>query len=601
MGGSLAHVALAALTALSWLGLGTVLLRPAGPTGDRALDGLNRLGAGAVGFALLTAAAGLGGLARTSVYVPVFVVSAAAGAVAARRLASGARLPSFRSWPRWELALVGLVAVYVLVDVLATAAPISSQDALNYHAAAPAIFERTHSIGELSWSWATYQPFTVEMLMLDGNLLWDYVQGAYAPLLLALAALATVATAAERLAGRSVAVLAAAIFFAQPFMAWAATSTFVEPALAFVLALAAWNLARFIREGSIASLVLAGVFAGAGAGIKYVGVATAAALVLGGALAARKRLDRRAALAFGLPALLVALPWYAKNAIQTGDPFFPLLRGGPNAASEESRRQILEGYGAGRGPLDALLLPFRLLAKGDLFDRGDFVSPLYLMFAPLALLNRPARRTASVVLVASALYVGAWFLSSQQARYLLPLTAPLAVLAAVGILAVAARGPLGRLAAVTVTAAALVAGLGITAVYASQFAPVVAGRTSADAFLARKASYYEGARWLNDHLPADARVLYEGGTLYVDRDVQSWTLEALPKDAGRAETRRFFARLRPTHVAVASTSLQRVEQLRYVGARPLARVVVHQVYSRTRDELGPPETMLVFTVAGSAR
>jgi len=49
-----AHVALAAASALAWLGAGSLVLAPLGRSSDRALDGLSRLGAGAVALALLT-------------------------------------------------------------------------------------------------------------------------------------------------------------------------------------------------------------------------------------------------------------------------------------------------------------------------------------------------------------------------------------------------------------------------------------------------------------------------------------------------------------------------------------------------------------------
>ena len=75
---------------------------------------------------------------------------------------------------------------------------------------------------------SSYEPFTVQMLVLDGFLLWDSVQGAFTPFLLALVAVAAVAGAAERIAGRTVALLAAAVFAAQPLMLWEATSTFIE-------------------------------------------------------------------------------------------------------------------------------------------------------------------------------------------------------------------------------------------------------------------------------------------------------------------------------------------------------------------------------------
>jgi hypothetical protein len=594
---ALVHIALAGVTALAWLGAGSLLLRPLPQSGDRLLDALNRIGAGAAGWALATFLVGLAGLLYAWLFIPATALAAAAGAVEARRLLQGVRLPAVRAWPWWERLLVGLVSVYVVVDIVATCAPISSPDALAYHAAAPALFERVHQIRELPELWASYQPFSVEMLMLDGFLLHDLVQGAFAPLLLALASLAAVAGAAARIGGRTIAVLAATVYFAQPFMTWSATSAFVEPALAFAVALSAWNLWRFVRGAGVEAAFLAGLFAGFGAASKYVGVATACALAGAGVILARRRVDTRAVAAFAAPAILLALPWYVKNLVQTGDPLYPLLGGARTAEADESRRQVLEGYGAGRSVGAALRLPYDLLANGKAFDRGDFMSPLFLAFAPAAFLDRRARRPVAVVAAAALIYVGAWFASSQQARFLLPMMAPLAVLAGVGMRALADRGGLGRAAAVAVTAGALAVGVGVTAVYVRQFLPVVAGTHSADDFLAAKTSYYEGVRWLNEHLPRDALVLYgPASTLYLERDAIPWTPDALPGDATPADVRRFFREERPTFAVVVSTERRRVAQLRLVGARVIARVTVHQVLSRTESKIGPPETMLVFRV-----
>ena len=245
------------------------------------------------------------------------------------------RLPPLRAFARWELALAALLGAYVVLAVLATAAPVSSEDALAYHAAGPSLFESTHELRELWWEWASYQPFTVEMLVLDGFLLWDDTQGAFAPLLLGLAALAVVVGAAHRIAGRTVALLAGAVFFAQPFMLWQTTSTFVEPGLALAIGLACWNLWRFAETGQTWCVGIAGLFAGAAAGMKYTGAAAAVVLALVAAYLLRGRLRPRHLFVFAVPAVAVALPWYVKNTIQTGNPVYPLFFG---AVNEEATR-----------------------------------------------------------------------------------------------------------------------------------------------------------------------------------------------------------------------------------------------------------------------
>lgn len=597
---SAGHIALAALTALSWLGAGSLVLAPLGPRGDRALDALNRVGAGALAFALLTFAAGWLGLLYAEVYVPIAVLSAAGGLIAAARLLRGVRLPA--ALRRWELALAALLGLYIALALLVTCAPIASADALLYHAAGPELFEQSHEIVETPWVWHSYQPYAVEMLITDGFLLWDSVQGAFAPLLLGLVGLGAVVGAAHRLAGRAAALLAGAILAASPLALWSATSTFVEAGIVMTIALAGWNLADFARRGETSSLVLAGLFAGGAAGIKYQGAFAAAVLAGAGAVLLRRRLGARSAVAFALPAAAVALPWYVKNAVLTGNPVYPFL-GGLNPEAQRSAAEGWQSYGHGESPLDLLLLPVRLLADADEFDRGEFASPLYLLFAPLALLRSEVRRPPGLVVFAAALvYVLAWFFGSQQVRYLAPLAPALAVLAALGVLALAVRGRAARLVTVTVVTGALAVALAVSLVYAAQFVPVVTGRESAREFLEEKSSYYEGVEWLNRNLPADARVVLDHlFILHVDRPAVWWSSDALPTTAGPAPSRAFFRRYGITHAEIFDWDVSRKRQLGYAGARPIARVTVHAVSSRTLSDVGPPETMVVYALPRTPR
>ena len=597
MAESLGHVLLAGATLLAWLGAGSLALLPVGATGDRLLDGLNRIGVGALAFALATFAAGWAGGFSSAAYRSVFVLAAVGGIWVARRLLRGARLPRIRTWRPWELALGGLVATYVVLGAIATCAPISSPDALLYHAADPARFVEAGRIFEVPSNSSSYEPFTVQMLVLDGFLLSDSVQGAFAPFLLSLVAVGAVAGAAERVAGRTVALLAAAVFFAQPLMLWNATSTFIESGLACAVALAGWNLLRFVRHGEAASLVLAGLFAGGAAGMKYLGLIAALALTVAAAIAFHRRLTVTRVLAFAAPAALVALPWYVKNAILTGNPVYPHLFGGLNASAAAELDATMASFGEGRSVADFLLMPVHLLKDGEAFDGGEFLSPLFVAFVPLGLLVPGRRRVRVAAAAAIAVYVVAWFLTTQQARFLVPLLPALAVLAAIGILALAARGRLGRAVAVGVTAAALLMGLGISAVYAAQFAPVAAGRESEEDFLSRKVSLYDGVDWLNNRLGKDDKVLLNvWSLLYLDVPYVTFGTmgDLLPLEAGPEPTRAFVAENGVTHVAVLADDVGRRRQVAYLDARLLERVPVTPVRSRTRDERGPTKELLVY-------
>jgi hypothetical protein len=595
----LAHLSLAGATVLAWVGLGSLVLAPVARTGDRLLDALNRVGVGALAFALATFAAGWAGVLSTAVYLPIFALAAVGGLVVAVTLLRGVTRPRGRGWRPWQLALAALLGAYVTLAAVATCAPISSPDALLYHAADPALFEQAGRIYEIFWNASSYEPFTVEMLVLDGFLLWDSIQGAFAPFLLALVATAAVVGIGERVGGRSAALLAGAIFFAQPFMMWEATSVFIEPGLACAVALASWNFFRFARYGERTGLLLAGVFAGGAAGMKYLGLIAALALTMSAAMLMWRRLTPARVLVFAVPAIAVALPWYVKNAILTGNPVYPHVFGGLNSSAATELDAAMASFGHGHSFRDFLLLPVRLLADAEAFDGGEFLSPLFLAFAPLALLLPRRRRPPRAVWIGVIAYVVAWFVTTQQARFLVPIMPALAVLAALGVLALAASGRVARVAAVGVTSVALVAGFGISSVYAAQFVPVAVGAEPKEKFLIRKVSLYEGVEWLNRRLgPGDKVLLNIWSLLYLDVPYVTFGTmgDVLPLDAGADATRSFVSRNAVTHVAVLADDDARRHQVGYLDTRLVARVSVTPVRSRGRDERGPSKEMLVYVV-----
>jgi hypothetical protein len=595
-----AHVFLAGVTLLAWIGLGSIVLVRMRKVGDPFLDALNRLAIGAVSFALLTLAAGWSRLLYPGVYVPVFALTGLVGAAEVARRLRGRRLLSLRSWRWWDLCLFGLLVVYVALDLLAVCAPISSPDALLYHAANPALFEESHRIFEVPWNSSSYEPFSVEMLVLDGFLLWDSVQGAFAPLLLALVALGAVMGFSWRIAGRSAALLAGAVFFAQPFMVWEATSVFIEAGLACALALSAWNLYRFVRYSERTGLLLAGIFAGSAAGMKYLGLIAALTLAAVAAIVIGRRLNYRVALAFGLPAVAVALPWYVKNALLTGNPFYPHVFGGLNPSAARELDSSMRSFGHGRAPLDFLLLPVRLLADAKPFDAGEFLSPLFLVFAPTALLISRARHAVLAAWAGVLIFVVAWFVTTQQARFLVPLMPVLAVLAALGALTLSSQGRLGRVLVVAGTAAALAVGVGGSVVYAAQFAPVVVGTESRDQFLTEKVSNYEGVEWLNRQLGPEDKVATDiWALLYLKVPYTTFGTmgDVLPLNAGAQATRSFVAKQGVTRIAILDSDKERERQVGYLNARLIARVSVRSVQSRTRGDFGPRQEMLVYAVS----
>src|SRR5262249_4978458 len=207
----------------------------------------------------------------------------------------------------------------------------------------------------------------------------------------------------------------------------------------------------------------------------------------------RRRLaDVAVALAGGLG---VAGWWYLKNAIATGNPFYPFFFGGKwmNGYSSDVIHAGLSAYGVGGGLPRLVALPLDLLVHGQAFDRGRYVGTAIFVFAVLALFV--SRAAVTLLLLGGVLvYVVAWHLQSPQARFLLP---ALAILAAVGgtaaalwLSAAGARPVLAGLVLAVAAAGWLVSTAGLT----RQLFPSAVGIESRSKALERLTGTYDAFR-----------------------------------------------------------------------------------------------------------
>lgn len=473
---TLVYVLPAALCFLAWLGLGSLLPARLLPD-DRLLALLTRIAFGSAVYAGGAFCLGLAGLFRDWLFVGTTLLLAAPGAWTMLRACSGVALPRARI----ERILLGLVVAALTLDVAAAAAPPTSADALRYHLALP---ERWLELGRITdpfWHWEGYSPFGLEMLYAQGLSFSDggEVAGVIGASFAVLASAAVFGLARTLGAGGTTAGLAgAALFVLQGIVTWEATSAFVELGLTFYVTLGVWFALRAFRHRATADAAWTSFCCGAAAATKFVALLPVAITVgaLGALLLVRG--PPRLLIALSLPGLAIALPWYARNAIIRGNPFFPLFFGGRGWSSlNDAELDGLEHYGPGGSPLRLAILPFDLLLHGAEFDRGRYVGLAIFVFAAAAVARRPRRETLALaggVLV----YLVAWWELSAQARFLLP---PLAVLAATGAGALAALvrdGGVRRAAALAVLAAAVVAWALPSAVLTRQLLPAAVGVSS---------------------------------------------------------------------------------------------------------------------------
>lgn len=471
-------------------------------------------------------------LASAGLLWPVALLAVSAAAALAG-LATCHNLPT-PTLPRGAPGV--LLAVAAAVTFLPLAVPSGFYDQLHYHLAFPYHWLRHGRMVLFPGHDFSYLPATM-------GLLYTYALAAVGPwagqaMHWAMGVLAVTAAAAlaGRLAGARGGAWAAAVLATTP--AVLRTSTWAAADLgATAFAACAWLAALQATADprrSTRPLLLAGLLAGAAVGAKALTLGTVlvplvtATLLLPGEgerfRALLPRLRRGGLLLAG--AAVAVVPWLARNALAAGHPLFPFLGSTAVAGAplEESVRlsgtdpeSVRRWFGEARG---ALLL-------GTFAPRGlaGDVGPVYLGLLPLALLwsvtNR--RRDAAFLCVGLLLGVAAWSAMPQLGRYVL---APLALAAALAGAAFAqleaVLGTALRRASRTLVALAMAWGL------TGGLSPLMLQRTAAalglwpeEEVIASETDYWKAARFVNEKLPADARLLLvaEARSLYFDRDV----------------------------------------------------------------------------------
>jgi 4-amino-4-deoxy-L-arabinose transferase-like glycosyltransferase len=465
----------------------------------------------AAGFALLEL------LALAFGYVHLFrpavldVVACAFGAVGVWRLAAARRaLPrAWRGLGRERILLAAAAAVAV-VDLVLAAAPPTSGDALAYHLVGPKLWLQRHDMFAIWWNWPTFQPFATEMHFAYAQALWSgaaaIVVGAG---LTGLTAVAVYGLTRE-LAGPRAAAVAALLWVGQGAVLWEATGGFVDVVLSGLLVLAAWHVAAFVRERRPNDVVWAGFCAGLAASTKVHGLLVLPFLALVPIVVVGAPRDRLAALGRFALGALVALPWYVRAWVVTGNPFYPLGFGGRywNAAAQADYVRSWRGDGI-HGIWHLPFFPLEFVLQTAHYERGYSFSVALFVLMPLALVFS-RRGWVRLLAIAICIYLVLWWQGMHQAtRYVLPALAfgsALAGYAAVRLW----ETRWGRAIVAGVAAVSAVLLVAITGLYARQVLPGVVGTEATPAFVQRLTGTQTAYDWIDAHLPANGRVAMIG-------------------------------------------------------------------------------------------
>lgn len=504
------------------------------------------------------------------------------------------------------LAALGIAAA-LLLALLTALAPPTARDALAYHLAAPKAYIAANGIVELPWSVHSYLPFATEMLFTLGLLVGPDTSPNLIHLGYGIAVVALVFVVTRRATGSARwGAAAGAMIASVPSVIWNAGIAHNEMWMALAVTVAALALGRWWETGDRRLLLWTGVAIGVAMSAKHTALLLAPILGIVVLVRARSFAPREqlrvlgCSLVAGCIALAFPLPWYAQNAVRTGNPLFPYFWGLFPTRSpvwDAARANVLEAYmrlsyGQHDGVMSWLRLPWdvSVRAQNDVTSLFDgVIGPVFLFLAPIAVVvfrrsSVPAwLRVATSVAV---IFTVVWATQSQQIRFLVP---ALPVFAVAGAAAAATLGrskpslsgigpavaiPLVGMIALSLTVAAV-------DVFSSSPHRPALGLESRSTYLARRLAYFAFYERLNRELGPQQRVMLvdmrnDGYYLDVpfvsDSVLEDFTIGRLVNDARSPEAIRDAIRgLGVTHLLIREDILLDPRYTPFDGAPSAAR------------------------------
>ena len=576
------------------MGLGLrllALLRPG--VGDAAERLVFAVGLGLGVFSLLTLLLGLAGFFPAWLMWAIVIGSAMSGGALLAGLFRDLRktIGDAARRPGLALLLWLIILLFLVMNLAGAFVPPHMYDVLEYHLAAPAAFHRADRIEFLAGNVYSNFPENAEMLYLLGMRLSGMRDGGaevgkILNVLLGLWTALAIRACGRRLFSGRAGDAGALFFYVWPYVAALAGVAYVEMPLAFytilaLLAASIWWQAESEGRTAWRPLLVAGLFAGLAAGVKYTAllfVVMPVALGFFVVLALRKQARKgvAAAVLVGLAAVLVLSPWLIKSAVYTGNPTYPLLYRvfGGKHWSPEQEACWAPAHAAPAGE-DQPGLPARVR---DLLTRGRNSDLLLVLFIPFIFLL-PRRKLRPAVVLLSFLVVNLvlwYFLTHRADRFLTHVVPVLALLSGVGAMRAAERRPRTVWAIVLVLVFFSPARFTNYAEFAHSLGPALR-LVSPPEFLRDPrmagsfASVYPMMEFLNDaaNVPEQSKVLFlgEARPYYCDRDVVMATVfdrhpleEAFAGGRTPENVRQYLQQRGITHVLVNAGELIRLQE-----------------------------------------
>jgi len=441
------------------------------------------------------------------------------------------------------------------IEFLLNLTPPIARDALIHHLAIPKLWLKNGGFYEIKWANYSYYPMNVDLLYiipiyLKKDFIANFIHMGFG-IGTALLIYHYLKNKINRIAG----LLGILVFLSTPIIVSLSSKAYVDLGLIFFTTASILAFIRY-RDGRFKEfkwLFLSSVAMGLALGTKYNALIawfflSAAIIFVYSHDTKDQKKAVRCGLIFFLISLLIFSPWLIKNAILTGNPFYPLFKGIfniNNISTQEGTYSIVSGASYrgifqlremmyGESFWETLFIPVRYFFQGQDNNPRYFdgvLNPILIILSPFAFMNKSFYRDKLFFIGFVAFFlIVATFLDQTRIRYILPVIPILSVLTVMGLInifnwTIGLSTNLKNFLAVILLSIFIVF-MSINFLYIKNYyqniSPMnyVLGRESRDDFITRHNSGYAAIKYINTHTPENAKIrliLFAGRGYYLDR------------------------------------------------------------------------------------
>jgi len=443
------------------------------------------------------------------------------------------------------------VAIFILlsIEIILNLTPPIARDALIHHLAIPKLWLK-NGFYEIKWADFSYFPMNVDLLYMiplyfKKDFLANFIHMGFG-IGTALLIYRYLNNKISRIAG----LLGVVIFLSTPAVFRSSTQAYVDLGLTFFITACVLALIRY-RDSHFEEfkwLFISSLAMGLALGTKYNALIPWFFLSLAVVfLYSRDTGKQWKALEQGLLFFMISLfffsPWLIKNGILTGNPLYPMFKGGLHFIdSGEAHtgffkmREILYGENL----WETLLIPVRIFFQGQDNSARYFdgvLNPILIIAPPFALMDKSFYRDKLFFIAFAIFFILTVFFLEQKVfsmeaivRYILPVVPVLSILTVLALFHIWNRvmnlsNPSREIWA-TLLCIFFIALMSRNIFYIKDYyhninpMNYISGRESRDEFIARHNSSYPAIQYINTFTPANARIrliFLAGRGYYLDR------------------------------------------------------------------------------------